>query len=96
MTSKEFIRAKLVNRTNADCSTVEVKNNRYHYMLKFEQSIGWDWLQSQVEKATHDTDTSLELWEIHPSGVANFEVEVRELARREDIDDQQDSLDSFS
>lgn len=96
MKSPQFIRAKLVNRTNADCSEQEVKNNRYHYSLRFEQSIGWDWLEAQVSKAEAEIETSLELWEIHPSGVADFEVEVREVARREGIDDNQNSLNDFS
>lgn len=96
MKSPEFIRATLVNRTNADCSEREVKNNRIHYHLKFEQSIGWDWLQGQVVKVQSDTDTKLELWEINPSGFNDFEVEVREIARREGIDENQNSLDEFA
>jgi len=96
MKSPQLIRAKLVNRTNADCSEQEVKNNRYHYFLRFEQSIGWDWLEAQVSKAQAETETSLELWELHPSGVSDFEVEVREVARREGIDENQNSLDEFS
>jgi hypothetical protein len=96
MKSPQFIRATLVNRTNADCSEKEVKNNRYHYHLRFDESIGWDWLETQVSKAQTDTETSLELWEIHPSGMADFEVEVREVQRREGIDDGQNSLDDFS
>lgn len=96
MVSSEFIRATLVNRTNADCSEQEVKNNRYHYHLRFEQSIGWDWLETQVSKAQSETETALELWEVHPSGVQDFEVEVRELERREGIDENQNSLDEFA
>jgi hypothetical protein len=95
MKDPNFIRAKLVNRTNADCSEEEVKNNRYHYLLRFEQSIGWDWLHGQVYKAAQDLDVELELWEIHPSGVNDFEVEVREVNRRENIDDEQHGLDDF-
>jgi hypothetical protein len=96
MKSPQFIRAKLVNRTNADCSSVEAKNNRWHYRLRFEQSIGWDWLEAQILKAQRETETALELWELHPSGVSDFEVEVREVERREGIDDNQNSLDDFS
>lgn len=96
MKSPQFIRARLVNRTTADCSEQTVKNNRYHYLLRFEQDIGWDWLESQVSKAESDTETSLELWKVRPSGVKDFEVEVREVARREGIDEGQNSLDDFS
>lgn len=96
MKSPEFIRAKLVNRTNANCSEHEVKNNRYHYGLQFEESIGWDWLVTQVVKASDDTETKLELWEIHPSGVSDFIIEVREVKRREGIDEWQDTLDEFA
>ncbi len=76
--SKHFIRAKLDARTNADCSDVVAKNNRHHYFLKFEKSIGWDWLYGQFRKSQKELDTDIELWEIHPSGVDSFEVEIRE------------------
>lgn len=95
MKSPQFIRAKLANRTNADCSEQEVKNNRYHYFLKFDQSIGWDWLYSQIKKAEAELGVSLELWEIHPSGMNDFEIEVREVERREGIDTAQRGLDSY-
>jgi len=95
MKSNNFIRAKLVNRTNADCSDDTVKNNRYYYQLRFEQSIGFDWLQTQVNKTSAETDTALELWKINPSGVNEFEVEVREVGRRADIDSSQHSLKAF-
>lgn len=95
MESPQFIRANLVSRTNADCSDQEVKNNRYHYRLRFEKSIGWDWLDQQVSKCSAELEASLELWEIHPSGVADFEIEVREIQRREGIDSNQRGLDSF-
>lgn len=91
----QFIRATLANRTNADCSEQEVKNNRYHYRLRFEQSIGWDWLYAQVQKCNSDLDRDVELWEIHPSGVNDFEVEIREVGRRQGIDDSQKGLTDF-
>lgn len=90
--SKQFVRAKLTNRTNADCSNVEAKNSRWHYFLRFEQSIGWDWLYGQVQKASSELDVNVELWEIHPSGVNDFEIEVREVERRQGIDGDQRGL----
>lgn len=95
MTSPEFIRATLVNRTKADCSEQTVKNNHYHYLLKFDNPIGWDWLYGQVNKAEKDVSRKLELWKIRPSGVDSFEVEVREVAKRPDIDSGQNSLFDF-
>lgn len=95
MKSPEFIRAKLSNRINADCSEQDVKNNRFHYRFRFEEDIGWDWLQTQVYKAENELDTELELWKIRPSGVNDFEVEVREVARREGIDNSQKGLAEF-
>jgi len=95
MESPEFIRAKLVSRTNASCSDQEVKNNRYHFFLRFEESIGLDWLYTQVSKLSKDMEADLELWEVHPSGVNDFEIEIRETERREGIDDSQKGLDSF-
>lgn len=95
MNSPEFIRAKLVARTNADCSKDEVKHNRMHYHLKFEESIGFDWLEEQVRKAQHELETELEMWEIHPSGVCAFEIEIREVNRRKNIDNSQHGLSDF-
>lgn len=96
MESSQFIRAQLVSRTNADCSDKEAKNNRWHYHLRFDQSIGWDWIEDQVAKCSAEMDVNLEMWEIHPSGVSDFELEVREIQRREGIDKSQKGLDSFS
>lgn len=95
MKSSQFVRSKLVNRTTADCSSSEVKNNRYHYFLKFEEDIGWDWVQGQIYKVAQDIDVELEIWKIQPSGVAAFEIEVREIERRENIDESQKGLSSF-
>lgn len=95
MNSPQNVRAVLVNITNADCSKHEAKNNRYHYYLKFEQSIGFDWLSTQITKVNNEVDPRLEMWEIHPSGLNDFEVELREVARREGIDDGQIGLDEF-
>lgn len=93
--SKEFVRANLVNYTNADCSEVEAKNNRFHYSLKFEQDIGWDWVYSQIKKCSAEIDVSLEPYKIRPSGMHAFEIEVREVERREGIDDDQRGLSEF-
>lgn len=95
MESKAFVRSKLVNYTTADCSDVEVKNNRYHYFLRFEESIGWTWLYSQICKLDAELDVDIELWKIRPSGVKDFEIEVREIGQRENIDDSQRGLTEF-
>lgn len=95
MTSSQRIRSVLVNRTNADCSEQTVTNNRYHYLLRFEQSIGWDWLKIQITKASTQTDTDLEIWKIRPSGINDFEIEVRETARRQGIDNSQMGFSDF-
>jgi hypothetical protein len=92
MKSKHFIRTKLVNYTNADCSDVEAKNNRYHYSLKFEEDIGWDWMYSQIKKCEAELGVALEPYKLRPSGMSAFEVEVREVDRREGIDDDQRGL----
>lgn len=95
MNSPEFIRAKLSNRLNADCSEQDVKNNRYHYRFRFEEALGWDWVYTQVGKASSDLETDLELYKIRPSGMADFEIEVREVNRRRDIDNSQHGLTDF-
>jgi hypothetical protein len=95
MKSPQFIRAQLSNRTNADCSEHEVKNNRYHYHLKFKEERGWDWTYGQVQKASSEIGVNLELWKIRPSGVASYEIEIREVDRREGIDADQRGLGEF-
>lgn len=95
MESPQYIRAQLVNYTNAECSDKSVKNNRHHYHLKFEEDIGWDWLQSQVRKASAELNVTIEMWKVRPSGMMSFEVEVREVERREGIDDDQRGLTEF-
>jgi len=98
--SPEFILSKLVSRTNADDATHDIKNNRYHYILEFEESIGWDWLYLQIMKLNNSLETELEMWEIHPyhghRRVGYFSVELREVQRREKIDVSQRGLEYFS
>lgn len=96
MESTQYIRAQLKNYTNADCLDQSVNNNRNHYHLKFEQSIGWDWVENQVHKVSCDLDVTLEMWKVRPSGLSSFEVEVREVERRKGIDDDQRGLNDFS
>lgn len=96
MESAKFIRKKLANRTNSSGSGKGVKNNRYHYYLYFDESIGWDWLSSQVKKANNELYASLEMWEIHPARKDEFKVEVREVDRRPEIDESQHELEEFS
>jgi hypothetical protein len=96
MKSPQVVRARLETRSEADCSKYEVKDNKIHYHLKFEQEIGWDWLTEQVRKTQEDEEIELELWKINTSGVCAFEVEVRELVRREGVnDDDQHALKDF-
>lgn len=96
MKSPQVVRAKLETRTEADCSDDEVTNNKVHYHLKYESARGWDWLQSQVAKVSDDVEIDLELYKINTSGVCAFEVEVRELCRREGTtDENQHDLSKF-
>lgn len=94
--SRQFIRAKLVNYTEAVCSEEHIENNRVHYYLRFETDIGWTWLQSQVCKLNKELGIDLEIWKIHPSGVNDFEIDVREIERREGIDEDQHGLTDFA
>lgn len=93
--STNFIRAKLVNYTEADCSHEDVENNRVHYYLRFENAVGWSWLYGQVKKLNRELEVDLELWKIHPSGVNDYEIDVREIDRRAGIDDSQRGLTEF-
>jgi len=95
--SKAVIRASLVNHTNADCSDVSVRDLHYHYHLKFDEPIGWDWLYGQVAKCAEKQGLDLEMWKIRPSGMQSFEVDVREVERRAgaDEDESQRGLGDF-
>lgn len=96
MKSREVVRAKLEARTEADCSESEVSNNKIHYYLKFESSRGWQWLYQQISDTSDELDIPLEPYKITTSGVSAFEVEVRELVRREGVvDENQQDLSSF-
>lgn len=94
MTTPEFIQTKLTNLTNAMTSEVEAKNNRYHYSLYFDERLGWDWVEAQVEKVSAEVEVVLEPYKIGPAN-SFMEVEVREVGRREGIDSNQQGLDSF-
>lgn len=96
MKSPQVVRAKLETRTEADCSEDDVTDNKVHYHLKYESSRGWDWLERQVYEVGEDVDIDLDLYKINTSGVSAFEVEVRELTRRENVrDESQIGLDSY-
>jgi hypothetical protein len=95
MESEQFVRAKLETATGASCSESNVSNNRYIYVLLFERSVDWQLLYGEIQSVNADMDVDLEMADIRPSGVANFEVAVREVERRAEIDDSQESLYSF-
>lgn len=95
MSSKEFIESKLVNRTNARFCDTRVENNRYHYRLMFDESIGWDWFERQVDKASGETGHLLEPYKFGLEDGFMF-AEVWEVERREGIDDNQKSLDDIT
>jgi hypothetical protein len=52
-------------------------------------------LKIQITKASTQTDTDLEIWKIRPSGINDFEIEVRETARRQGIDNSQMGFSDF-
>lgn len=95
--SKQYIESKISSRTNALDSDVKAKNNRYHYFLEFNESIGWDWMKEQARKTNSEIRTEIELYKIRPhvykSG--SLIVEVRETERREGIDEKQRGLSDF-
>lgn len=93
--STAYIRSKLVNYLEADCSDENVKNNRVHYRLRFESDRGWAWMEKQVDKLNRDLSVTLELYEICPSGVNDYEIDVREIERREGVDDDQIGLGTY-
>lgn len=90
MKDAELIQTKLHNQTNAFDSETRVKNNRYHYHLKFNEALGWDWLYKQVSKVREKLGVDIELYKIHPD--TGFRVVVREVDRRPHIDESQGSI----
>lgn len=94
MESSPFIQSKLVNYTTASTATKEVKNNRYHYLLEFDDAVGWTWLYAQVQTLSEQLEVDLELWKLRP-GPYCFVVEVREIDRRPNIDEEQVGLGQF-
>lgn len=95
MESSEFVQSKLANYTTASSIEENVKNNRYHYTLRFEKSIGWDWLYGEVKKVSRQMEVTLELWKLRPSDCDSFVVEVREVDQRPGIDENQHGLTDF-
>jgi hypothetical protein len=93
--SAQHIQTRLHNQTEADDSEIFVDHSRYHYRLLFEKNVGWDWLTSQVYKVDARVDVDVELYKIAPAGTA-FAAIVREVDRRANIDDSQESLFDFS
>lgn len=96
MCDPNFVETKLSIRTEADGSSHEVRNNRYHYHLEFTSSgIGYDFLQNEVLKVVSKTGVELEPYKLEPSN-DGFVAVVRETARREGIDDSQSALTEHS
>lgn len=96
MPDPDYIETKLSLYTEATLSDHEVRDNRYYYLLGFDTDIGFDWLEQQVSKAAGKVGVDLDIYEVGPvEDAPAFVVEVRELQRREGIDDGQRGLDEF-
>lgn len=93
-TDANNIQSKLHTYTEADESSKNAKNNRYHYTLRFEKDIGFEWLQSQVYKVSASVNANIEPYELRASDDI-LELTVREVDRRPSIDDSQKGLSSF-
>lgn len=92
MTDANLVQTKLHNQVQANHSKKEVEDSRYLYQLWFDESIGWDWLYTQVSKVSSKLEVDLELWKIDPLLDYGFVVIVREVDRRPGIDDSQGDL----
>lgn len=94
MTDPNLIESKLCSTTNAMLVDREAKNNRFHYRLIFDENIGWDWFKKQVSKVQREVGTKIEPYKMGPAN-SFMVLEVRELERREGIDDNQADLTKF-
>lgn len=98
MTDPDFIESKLSVETEAMTSDRKVNNNRYHYMMFFDEVVTWDWFAAQVDKVSAEVECVLEVYSMEAVSTpvsSLLIVEVREVQRRDDIDDGQCELSSF-
>jgi hypothetical protein len=94
MTDPNLIESKLCSTTNAMLVDRETKNNRFHYRLIFDENIGWDWFEKQVSKVQVELGVKIEPYKMEPAN-SFMALEVRELERREGIDESQSDLAEF-
>jgi hypothetical protein len=95
MTDPNLIESKLCSTTNAMLVDRETKNNRFHYRLIFDENIGWDWFEKQVTKVQGELGVKIEPYKMKPVPASLMALEVRELERREGIDESQSDLAEF-
>ena len=94
MTDPNFIESTLSTRTNADMSSKEFTNNRYHYRLWFDHTTGFDWIDTQVSKTSANIEETLELYQFWAEDSLCV-VEIREIERRDMPDENQCTLHTF-
>ena len=93
MESPEYVQTKLKLQTGATGVSVDVVDGeRLEYTLLFDDTVGLDWLSSELGKAFAQLSVGMQRWKIEPHEDGIFGVTVRETDRREDLESDQQSL----
>jgi hypothetical protein len=98
--SKSYLKSKVKNKVEADDVACETVDNRYHYLLYFGKSIGFEWARSQVYNLNGTLDVEIEPYKMEPVGStfrqsAGFVLRVREVDQRNGIDEDQRFLREY-
>lgn len=96
MESPEYVQTKLKLQTGASGVSVDVVDGeRLEYTLLFDDTVGLDWLVSELGKAFAQVSVGMQRWKIEPQKAGSFAVTVRETDRREDLESDQQSLNQW-
>lgn len=65
------------------------------YRLLYRDTIGFDWLKSQVKEVAEEMNEPLQMWQLDGVEQGVFELTVKELEPRHEIDDNQSGFGDF-
>jgi len=96
MKEPEFIGNKLSLQCHAASVGIEHGDDyRVRYTLHFREKCGFDWIETQVNKVSRKFNTDLQMWKIESSDMFSFSISVKEVEKRFDIENDQESLKAF-
>jgi hypothetical protein len=65
------------------------------YKLNFDGKTGFDWVKSQVKEVQRELGEPLQMWKIQGTESGRFQITVKELEPRYDIDDAQSEFGDY-